>query len=41
VIKAKTSFVHGLVISLLSAGKALFMGYNRYAMDKVLDHGSD
>jgi argininosuccinate lyase len=29
VIKAKTSFVHGLVISLLSAGKALFMGYNR------------
>ena len=29
VIKAKTSFVHGLVMSLLSAGKALFMGYNR------------
>jgi len=29
VIKAKTSFVHGVVISLLSAGKALFMGYNR------------
>jgi argininosuccinate lyase len=29
VIKAKTSFVHGIVISLLSAGKALFMGYNR------------
>jgi argininosuccinate lyase len=29
VIKAKTSFVHGMVISLLSVGKALFMGYNR------------
>src|SRR4030065_2063067 len=29
VIKAKTSFVHGVVVSLLSAGKALFMGYNR------------
>jgi argininosuccinate lyase len=29
VIKAKTSFAHGIVISLLSAGKALFMGYNR------------
>jgi len=29
VIKAKTSFVHGMVVSLLSAGKALFMGYNR------------
>ncbi|MGQ9646718.1 MAG: argininosuccinate lyase [Thermodesulfobacteriota bacterium] len=28
-IKAKTSFVHGVVVSLLSAGKALFMGYNR------------
>jgi argininosuccinate lyase len=29
VIKAKTSFVHGVVVSLLSVGKALFMGYNR------------
>jgi len=29
VIKAKTSFAHGVVVSLLSAGKALFMGYNR------------
>lgn len=29
VIKAKTSFAHGMVISLLSVGKALFMGYNR------------
>jgi argininosuccinate lyase len=29
VIKAKTSFAHGMVVSLLSAGKALFMGYNR------------
>jgi len=29
VIKAKTSFAHGVVISLLSVGKALFMGYNR------------
>ncbi len=29
VIKAKTSFAHGVVTSLLSAGKALFMGYNR------------
>jgi argininosuccinate lyase len=29
VIKAKASFAHGVVISLLSAGKALFMGYNR------------
>ena len=29
VIKAKTSFAHGVVISLLSSGKALFMGYNR------------
>jgi argininosuccinate lyase len=29
VIKAKTSFVHGMVVSLLSVGKALFMGYNR------------
>jgi argininosuccinate lyase len=29
VIKAKTSSVHGLMISLLSSGKALFMGYNR------------
>ena len=29
VIKAKTSFAHGVVVSLLSIGKALFMGYNR------------
>jgi argininosuccinate lyase len=29
VIKAKTSFAHGMLISLLSTGKALFMGYNR------------
>ncbi len=29
VIKAKTSFAHGTVVSLLSTGKALFMGYNR------------
>ena len=29
VIKAKTSFTHGIVVSLLSAGKALFVGYNR------------
>ena len=29
VIKAKASFTHGMVVSLLSAGKALFMGYNR------------
>jgi argininosuccinate lyase len=29
VIKAKTSFAHGMLVSLLSAGKALFMGYNR------------
>jgi argininosuccinate lyase len=29
VIKAKTSFVQGVVVSLLSVGKALFMGYNR------------
>jgi argininosuccinate lyase len=29
VIKAKTSFAHGMVVSLLSSGKALFMGYNR------------
>ena len=29
VIKAKTSFVHGMVMSLLSSGKALFVGYNR------------
>jgi argininosuccinate lyase len=29
VIKAKTSFAHGIVLSLLSIGKALFMGYNR------------
>jgi argininosuccinate lyase len=28
-IKAKTSFVHGMVVSLLSAGQALFIGYNR------------
>ncbi len=29
VIKAKTSFAHGMMASLLSAGKSLFMGYNR------------
>jgi argininosuccinate lyase len=29
VMKGKTSFAHGMVVSLLSAGKALFMGYNR------------
>lgn len=29
IIKAKTSYVHGLLMSLLSQGKALFMGYNR------------
>ncbi|OGP92541.1 MAG: argininosuccinate lyase [Deltaproteobacteria bacterium RBG_16_48_10] len=29
VIKAKTSFAHGMVTSFLSTGKALFMGYNR------------
>jgi argininosuccinate lyase len=28
-IKAKTSFVHGMVVSLLSAGQSLFIGYNR------------
>jgi argininosuccinate lyase len=29
VIKAKTSFAHGMVVSLLSVGKGLFMGFNR------------
>jgi argininosuccinate lyase len=29
VIKAKASFAIGMVVSLLSVGKALFMGYNR------------
>lgn len=29
VIKAKTSFVQGILVSLLSVGKAIFMGYNR------------
>ena len=29
VIKAKASFAHGVVASLLSLGKGLFMGYNR------------
>ncbi len=29
VIKAKTSFAQGMMVSLLSVGKALFMGYNR------------
>ena len=29
VIKAKTAFAQGTLVSLLSAGKALFMGYNR------------
>jgi len=29
VMKAKTSFAHGMLLSLISVGKALFMGYNR------------
>ncbi len=29
VIKAKTAFAHGALVSLLSVGKGLFMGYNR------------
>jgi len=29
VIKAKTSFAHGMLVSILSVGKALFMGFNR------------
>jgi argininosuccinate lyase len=29
VMKAKTSFAHGIVVSLLSVGKALFTGFNR------------
>jgi argininosuccinate lyase len=29
VIKAKAAFAHGMLISLLSAGKSLFIGYNR------------
>jgi argininosuccinate lyase len=29
VVKAKTSYAHGVVLSLLSSGKALFAGYNR------------
>ena len=29
VIRTKTSFTHGMLISLLSVGKSLFMGYNR------------
>jgi argininosuccinate lyase len=29
VIKAKASFAHGMLVSLLSIGKGLFMGYNR------------
>jgi argininosuccinate lyase len=29
VMKAKASFAQGIALSLLSAGKALFMGYNR------------
>ncbi len=29
VIKAKASLAHGVLVSLLSLGKALFMGYNR------------
>ena len=29
VVKAKASFAHGVMMSLLSSGKALFMGYNR------------
>jgi argininosuccinate lyase len=29
VVKAKASFAHGMVASLLSVGRGLFMGYNR------------
>jgi len=29
VIKAKSSFAHGTLVSLLSVGKSLFMGFNR------------
>lgn len=29
VIKAKTAFAHGMLMSLLSVGKGLFVGYNR------------
>ncbi|HXX33797.1 MAG TPA: argininosuccinate lyase [Thermodesulfobacteriota bacterium] len=29
VIKAKASFAHGMLVSLLSVGKALFIGFNR------------
>jgi len=29
VIKGKTSFAHGMLMSLLSVGKSLFIGYNR------------
>lgn len=29
VIKAKTAFAHGTLVSLLTTGKSLFMGYNR------------
>ncbi|MBM4347780.1 MAG: argininosuccinate lyase [Deltaproteobacteria bacterium] len=29
VIKAKTAFAHGILVSLLSVGKGLFVGYNR------------
>jgi argininosuccinate lyase len=29
VIKGKTSFIHGMLVSLLSVGKSLFIGYNR------------
>jgi argininosuccinate lyase len=29
VIKAKASFAHGIMLTLLSVGKGLFMGYNR------------
>jgi argininosuccinate lyase len=29
VLKAKTSFAHGMLVSILSVGKALFMGFNR------------
>ncbi len=29
VVKAKAAFAHGVLISLLSVGKGLFMGYNR------------
>jgi argininosuccinate lyase len=46
VIKAKASFAHGILVSLLSVGKGLFMGYNRdtqwtkyWVMDLVEESG--